>query len=79
MLEWKEWILYSFGGGDLLGLCGFGVNICDNLNVFVFNYNSLKSCSMVNFILECRFWSKLCKLLMLPHGHFQNMKQSFSP
>ena len=39
------------------------------------NGNSLKLCSMVNFILECRFWSKLCKSLMLPHDHFQNMKQ----
>ena len=39
------------------------------------NGSSLKPCSMVNFSLGCWFWSKLCKLLMFPHGHFQNMKQ----
>ena len=37
--------------------------------------SSLKLCFLVNFILWCKFWIKLCKLLMLPHGHFQNMKQ----
>ena len=31
----------------------------------------------MNFILGCRFWIKLCKLLMSPLGYFQNMKQSF--
>ena len=38
--------------------------------------NSLNLCSMVNFILGCRFLSKLCKSLMLPQEYFQNMKQS---
>ena len=40
------------------------------------NGSSLKLCSMVRFILGCRYWNKLYKLLMLPYGHFQNMKQS---
>ena len=31
---------------------------------------------MVNSILGCRFESKLCKSLMLPHEHFQNMIES---
>ena len=41
------------------------------------NDSSLNLCSIVNSILGCRFCSKLCKLLMLPYGHFQKMKQSF--
>ena len=40
------------------------------------NGNSFKLCSIVNFILGCRFCSRLCNSLMSPHGHFQNMKQS---
>ena len=31
---------------------------------------------MVNFILGCRFLSKLCKSLMLPNGNSQNIDQS---
>ena len=38
--------------------------------------NSFKLCSIVNFILGCRFCSRSCNSLMFPHGCFQNMKQS---
>ena len=37
---------------------------------------SLKLDSMMNSAFGCRLWSKLYKSLMLPHVHFQNMKQS---
>ena len=40
------------------------------------NGNSFKLCSIVNFILVCRFCSRSCNSLMFPHGYFQNMKQS---
>ena len=40
------------------------------------NDNSFELCSIVNFILGCRFCSRLCNSLMSSHGHFQNMKQS---
>ena len=40
------------------------------------NCSSLTLCSMVNFILLCKFWSKLGNSLMFSNGHFQNMKQS---
>ena len=40
------------------------------------NTNSLKVCSTVNFSLGFGFWSKLCTSLMLPHEHFQDVKQS---
>ena len=40
------------------------------------NGNSFKLCSIVNFILGCRFCSRSCNSLMSPHGCFQNMKQS---
>ena len=40
------------------------------------NGSSLKLCSLVNFILGFWFWSKLCKSLILPHEHFQSIKQS---
>ena len=35
------------------------------------NGNSFELCSIVNFILGCRFYSRLCNLLMSPSGHFQ--------
>ena len=41
------------------------------------NGGSLKLTSMVNFILGCKFWSKLYKSLILPQKHFQNTKKSF--
>ena len=49
----------------LLGVCDFVVDICDNcpfsfLMKMSKNGNYLKLCSVVNFIFECRFWSKLC-------------------
>ena len=31
---------------------------------------------MVNLILGCKFWIKLCKSIILLHECFQNMKQS---
>ena len=37
------------------------------------NDNCLRLSSMLNFI--SRFWNKLSKSLMLPHEHFQNIKQ----
>ena len=40
------------------------------------NSSSFDLCSPVNFILGCRFRSRLCYSLMSPHRHFQNMKQS---
>ena len=40
------------------------------------NGNSLQLCSILNFIMGCRFWSNLCNSLMFPHGNFQNIKQS---
>ena len=44
----------------LIWLFSFLMGMCKN-------GNSLKLCSMVNFILGCKFWSKLCKCLILPH------------
>ena len=42
----KGWILRSFYGDDswkyLLGICGFGVNICDNLAILIFNEDVYK-------------------------------------
>ena len=38
------------------------------------NGHSFKLCSIVNFILGCRFCSGLCYSFMSPHDHFQNMK-----
>ena len=40
------------------------------------NGNSFKLCSIVNFILGCRFCSRSGNSLMFPHGYIQNMKQS---
>ena len=40
------------------------------------NGNSFKLCSIVNFVLGCRFCGRLCNSLMSSHGYFQNMKQS---
>ena len=65
----------------LLGVFWFMVDICGDLAIFVFmgmskNGSSLKLCSIDNFILGCRFWSRLCNSLISPHEHFQNMKQS---
>ena len=86
VLGCKGWILCSFLGdnfwnGGIIGCLSVG-----DMSVIIWpfsflmwiskNGSSLKLCSMVNFILECRFWRKLCKSLMLLHGHFQNMKQS---
>ena len=39
--------------------------------------SSFELCSIVNFILEFRFCSRLCNSLMSPHEHSQNMKQPF--
>ena len=33
------------------------------------NGGSLKLSSIVNFISGCKYWSRLCNSLMLPHGH----------
>ena len=68
------WVM-TFKIEVLLGVCGFVVNICDNLAILIFNEeiknrNSFNLCSMVNFISGCKFWSKLCKLLMLSHEYF---------
>ena len=58
-----------------------GVDICDDLFIFVFfmgmfeNGSSFELCSILNFIWGRRFWSRLCNSLMSPHGHFQNIKQ----
>ena len=65
----------------LLGVCWFVVNICDDLAIYDFirmskNGNSFKLCSIVNFILGCRFCSNSCNSLISPHGSFQNIKQS---
>ena len=65
----------------LLGVCGFVVNVSDNLAILIFmrmtkSGCSLKLCFVMNFILRYRFRSKLFKSLILPHVHFQNMKQS---
>ena len=87
MLVCKGWILYSFWVVAfevevLLGVCWFVVDICDDLAIYVFfirmsiNGNFFKLCSVVDFILGCRFCSRSCNLLMYPHGYFQNMKQS---
>ena len=40
------------------------------------NGNSFKLCSIVNFILGCKFCCSLCNSLMSSHEYFQNMKQS---
>ena len=40
------------------------------------NDSSYGLCSTVNFIVECRFGSRLCNSLMSTHWYFQNMKQS---
>ena len=39
------------------------------------NGNSFRLCSIVDFMLRCRFCSSSCNSLMSPHGYFQNMKQ----
>ena len=41
------------------------------LGICEFNGSSLKLCSIVNFILECKF---LCNLLKFSNGHFLNIK-----
>ena len=61
MLECKGWVLSGFGVVTievkvLLGVCGFVVDICDDLVIFVFmrmseNSSSLEVCSIGNFIL----------------------------
>ena len=66
---------------EVLLVSGFMVNFYGNLAILIFNVDvkkrsSLGLSSMVNYILVCWFWSKLCKSLMLPCGHFQNMNQS---
>ena len=75
----KDGFYTTFEVEVLFGVCGFVINVCNNLDIFIFmemskNGSFLKLCSMVNFILECRFWSKLCKLLMSPHRRFQDVK-----
>ena len=40
------------------------------------NYCSFDVWSVVNSILGCRFWCRLCNSLMSSHVHFKNMKQS---
>ena len=40
------------------------------------NGSSFRLCSIVNFILGCRFCSSSCNSLMSPHGYIQIMKQS---
>ena len=65
----------------LLGVCWFVVDICDDFAIYVFtrmskNGSSFRLCSIVNFILGCRFCSSSCNSLMSPHGYFQYMKQS---
>ena len=57
----------------LLGVCGFVVDICDDLAIFIFmrmtkNGNSLKLYSTVNFIFRCKFWSRLFNSLMFPEN-----------
>ena len=37
------------------------------------NGSSLKLCLMLNFILECWFWNKLYKSLMLPHEYLHDL------
>ena len=92
MLECKGWILYSFffffgGGGFWSGGIVGCLLVCGRVRVvmiwpFTFfirmskNGSSFELCSIVNFILGCRFCSRLYNSLMSPHGHFQNMKQS---
>ena len=85
MLEYKGWILYSFffGGGafEVEVLWGVGLWLIPAKTwPFMFfirmskNGNSFELCSIVYFILGCRFCSRLCNSLMSPHGHFQNTK-----
>ena len=58
-----------------LCVCGFVVDICDDLAILFLmriskNGSSLKLCSTVNFILGCKFFSRLCNSLMFPYGYF---------
>ena len=67
------------------GIAGF-LWICVKISVIIWpicflmkntkNGLSLKLSSMVNFTLQFRFWSILCKSPMLHHRHLQNMKLS---
>ena len=59
----------------LLGVCWFVVDIYDDFIIYVFirmskNGNSFKLCSIVNFILGCRFCSRSCYSLIPPSWVF---------
>ena len=65
----------------LLGVCWFVIDICHDLAIYIFykdvkNGCSFELCSIMHFILGCRFCSMWCNSLISPHGHFQNIKQS---
>ena len=47
MLECKGWILYSFEVEVLLGICGFVVDICNDLAIYVFIKISKNASSFV--------------------------------
>ena len=62
-----------------LWVCGRYLWLFGHLHFFIRmskNGSSFELCSKVNFILGCRFCSRLCNSLLFSYGHFQNMKQS---
>ena len=73
----------GFCSGGIVGcllVCGrylwwFG-NLCFSISTSK-NGSSFVLRSIANFILECRFFSRLCNSLMSSHGHFQSSKYLF--